>query len=533
MATLTRVLVENYKVFCTKQEVDFRQKLASSTSNKYFTLVGENGSGKSTFLALIGLASNFGGKVTSHACDKTKASMVACEYKVENWAEIMSTSKVPGKSYPALQLWFMGGLLKIPPDLHGFLTERYVGLNVKDVLVVIGFRRSACSASNFEENVHRFLYIQSKNRVVALIHGLDSEAKILVNEPSDVVNLLHWCPDESKLISTGCHFLSDLKESNNSPIEYLNVKHPQTSLILSLRNTLPLEARSTIWADIIELFHELTGDTKITVVHDAQSNLIHVRQQYGDCHIIRDDLPEGFFHAFLIAFLILNPANSTVLLDEPNRGMHPLQIRRLRRILSQKSLHEDKVIIVASHAPDMVHTSAIDHIFRFQQLRSGFVEIRQTSRYHNNRDLRFVSSVESRELFFTRSVIWVEGDTDQRFCETMLKFIDEGNPVLWSTLLDPNDCFYECRIINNTNSAGLPMDDEIEDSTDEIDYGAMGIDPLENLFQSRAYGRKYYTKEELMRCQELARSCSILPLSGLFIFFLNYLLVKYIRNECT
>ena len=512
--TLKRVVVNNYKVFNNKQMLNFQHKPSLANTGKYFTLVGENGSGKSAFLALVGLASNFSSKVTNHICDSTKSSVVACEYEVENWSKLADSHNNIAHIYPGLDLWFLTGVLKIPTELQRFISERYLGVNTKDLTVVIGFMHQPESSS--EDIVSRFLYVQSGSNVIALVHQLNSEAKIAVVDSSEIEDLLQWMPpDASILISTGCNFLQDLTPSlhKDDPLECLNPKDPQASLILALRNTqLPAESCDMIWADIIELFHELTGNTKITLIFDPLTKSVRMRQQFGGCETIRNDLPEGFFHAFLVAFLVVNPAVKTILLDEPTRGMHPLQIRRLRRILSQKSLQENKVIIVATHAPDMVHTSQINHIFRFQQLDSGYVEVRTTSVKHDNRDIRFISSVESRELFFTRRIIWVEGDTDRRFCDAMLKLVDEGNQVLWSILMDPRDIIE--RAHEGSTMSVEDMEDESNSSSDEVDYSKVGINPLDNLFQTVAYERKYFRADVLADCQELARSCSILPLSG-------------------
>jgi hypothetical protein len=440
--------------------------------------------------------------------------MVACEYEIENWSELVNMQNTVACNYPALDLWFLTGVLKIPQELQQFIAERYLGLNTKGLTVVIGFKHVPSSESTSEAVVSKFLYIQSGSSVIALVHELNDDAKIAVMEGLEDPDLLDWVPDDSILTSTGCNFLQDLKSPLYArPTEFPNPKNPQASLILAMRNTLAAESCDTVWADIIEFFHELTGNTKITVIYDSLNGAVHMRQQFGDCETIRDDLPEGSFHAFLIAFLVVNPMMKTILLDEPTRGMHPLQIRRLQRILSQKSLQRDKVIIVATHAPDMVHTSQINQIFRFQQLDSGFVEVRRTSTNHDNRDIRFISSVEGRELFFTRRIIWVEGDTDRRFCEAMLKLIDEGNDVLWSTLMDPEE-IVASGISATLRSRVEDMDDASDSGTSEIDYGKIGINPLDNLFQTSAYKKRYFRAEVLVDCQELARSCSVLPLSG-------------------
>ena len=52
---LRRVVVENYIIFKGRQELD----LESTCGSSFHTLVGENSSGKSSFVALVKAASNF------------------------------------------------------------------------------------------------------------------------------------------------------------------------------------------------------------------------------------------------------------------------------------------------------------------------------------------------------------------------------------------------------------------------------------------------------------------------------------------
>lgn len=520
-AVLKRVAIDNYKIFNTKQVVDFTVDTVSPKNGEYFTLVGENGSGKSTFLALVGLASDFGGRVSKRVCDSSRESIVACEYVVENWTELSyheNNSLV--NIYPALELWFLAGILKIPKELHQFFAEKHPGLTTSPLTVVIGFKHTPSSYGQDEPIVSKFVYVKSSGQVTALVQPFNESAMVVTVNSSEAEDLIQWKPNHSSLVSTHCNFLrfSTPVFDRVDLVEGLKPKHPQAALILALRKLhLPVQSRDTIWDDVISLFHQLTGDTKITVIYDPESGSIRMRQRFGGCESIRDDLPEGFFHAFIVAFLVISPLVKTVLLDDPTRGMHPLQIRRLQQILSQKSIEKDKVIVVATHAPDMVHTSRINRIFRFQRLNSGYTEIRRVSWEHGYRELRFISSLESRELFFTRRIIWVEGDTDRRFCDTILKMIDEGNEVLWSVLLDPRDrkdATGHPRALGGAMSVEDMDEDESSSSLDEIDYGATGINPLYNLFSSPAYEKRYFRAKELQECQELARNCSILSLSG-------------------
>ena len=518
-AMLKRVVIDNYKIFHDQQGVDFTVNTATPDNSRYFLLVGENGCGKSTFLALAGLASDFGGRVSKSICDNSRESMVACEYNVTDWAELSYVENYNLSGiYPAFELWFLTGILKIPKELNEFLAEMHPGLTTNPLTVVIGFKHKP--NVDGEAVVSKFLYVKFRGQTVAVVQPFNEDAKIAVVGSSISEDLLFWSPDPSILKRTSHNFLRCSTPDISNVFDSVKPKHTQTAVILGLRNTLPVESCDAIWDEVIALFHQLTGDAKITVVYDAASNSIHMKQQFDGRDSIRDDLPEGFFHAFVMAFLIVSPLSKTVLLDEPTRGMHPLQIRRLQRILSEKSIEKDKVIVVATHAPDMVHVSRIHQIFRFQRLATGFTDIRRVSRkLRIHRDMRFVSSWEARELFFTRRIIWVEGDTDRRFCDAALKLIDDGDEVLWNALLEPKDreaggSAAHSMVPSTGQEADVDEEGEESSGDEVVDYGNTSIDPLENLFASPAYRRRYFSRGVLEECQELARSCGVLPLSG-------------------
>ena len=470
---LRRLVIDNYKIFDKKQIMDFSAKHEKSENpSKLFTLVGENASGKSTVLKVVCFASNFGCRrpvENLRVCDGSRESVVACEYVLE----FKSWEKLPryhensfARTHPEFKLWFLDGILIIPKELHKFLQDR-MKITSGTLTLVIGFKRIPGSA------ISRLLFVRFNDQIIALIQPFDAKkAKIGLFEGSLTNDLLNWFPDPSKLEETlDIDFLGDSGKDHGlgPPSKIQRTDETQATVILNLLEAIyPPESSyakpgfEDKWEQATKLFHKLTGDEKITVKYECQS--IKIEEMLKGVRYQKDDLPQGFFYAFILAFVLVNEQTETVLLDEPTRGMHPLQIRRLRRILSQESSKPNKVIIVTTHAPDMLHGSPIDQIFRFRRYTSGCCEIRRVSSSLPEIESRFVGGAETRELFLTRRVIWVEGDTDRRFCEAMLKLIDEG-----------------------------------EGGEEDLMKVALHDSP---------------EQKDLEECRELVRTCSVLPLSG-------------------
>lgn len=492
------VAIKNYKIFNNEQILDFRrEKACPNFTGSLFTLVGENGCGKSTLLNLIGLASNFGCEQRIQdvrVCDTSKESFVKCEYSIDNWSQLPDLSDSPlASNYPEFKLWFLDGLLKIPTELVEYLQLKLGSTASLNLIVVIGFKRVLEANSN--ETISKFLHVKCNDKIIAINQPINGTAEVGVFPCSATEDLLNWRNPET-LQATELNFLVNRDADHNSgtdtdyshPPQVAKTVNPQSTMVLDLIRTVDPIKRGTIWNEVIKMFHELTGDQKITIKYEPLDDSITIIEKLDGVEYEKYDLPEGFFYAFILAFLLVNPSTNTLLLDEPTRGMHPLQIRRLRRILSNESRQSHKVIIVSAHAPDMLHGSPIDQIFRFRRLTSGFSEIGRVSCAPSERDARFVCTGETRELFFTRRIIWVEGDTDRQFFEAMLKLIDEGSNLLWNALLK-----------------SVPQ---------RVAQTAAGGDSLQNLFASPAYQKKTFTKDVFEKCRERTRSCSVLQFRG-------------------
>ena len=184
-------------------------------------------------------------------------------------------------------------------------------------------------------------------------------------------------------------------------------------------------------------------------------------------------------------------------MDEPTRGMHPLQIRRLRRILMRESVNRNKCVIAVTHSPEMVDVERITLICRFQMLHSGYCRISRVTSGYGPRDLHFIGGSEVRELFFTKSVVWVEGESDKRFFEALLRLFDRQRRELWKLLLDK------------------PVNEQLADSEDgRRARTARLASAVENHLLDPVYARRYFSAEELSAAQEACHSCSVLPLGG-------------------
>ena len=130
---LRRVVVENYIIFKGRQELD----LESTCGSSFHTLVGENSSGKSSFVALVKAASNFvDNEEDFEVIGNDVSAKAVCEFHFKHGRELSqyfdsSPSNLTGavlSTVPCVSglfSWFSDDILKLPTELTNLLRETF------------------------------------------------------------------------------------------------------------------------------------------------------------------------------------------------------------------------------------------------------------------------------------------------------------------------------------------------------------------------------------------------------------------------
>ena len=501
---LRRVVVENYIFFKDRQELD----LDGTHDGCFHTLVGENASGKSSFVALVKAASNFVDSEEDFEVigDDMASAKLVCEFCFQDGQELLQyfqetprnstrelLSTIPWVS--GLFSWFSDDVLKFPLELAKLVRETF-GSVTSSVMRVFSGRRSF----NSRNLSHcQFLYVVSEDVVLVVIKN-NCELSVALHDPLPAgVDLMDWCPDEAFLRKVKLDDTVDAVEDSGQTklrrldswdiLRYRDVKN---LIIVNLLRSLPQECI----AEALGLFHEIMGDHSLEFELDLDGAIpVRILDTATNRPIQR--VSEGTFSAFVVAALVVQPFSRTIIFDEVTRGMHPLQTRRLRTILMRESRSRAKCIVTTTHSPEMVEVERITLIWRFQVLPSGYCQIRRVRSRYSVRDLHFIGGAEVREIFFARYIIWVEGESDKRFIEALLRLFDEGNLELHKTLSESGAA---------TKTTGV-TDGSLTGSSD------FSVS-VENLLQDPDYERMFYPKEVLYNIQQAVRSCIVLSISG-------------------
>lgn len=128
---------------------------------------------------------------------------------------------------------------------------------------------------------------------------------------------------------------------------------------------------------------------------------------------------EGIIEAKVVSLLLAQNDIRTLCLEEPDRGMHPQMIERLKTVLYKKA--RCKTIIVVTHSPYFVDTNTIHrtHVFIRNRLHEPYVC--SVLNAGDDSNLSRVSDIETlRTLLFATKVLLVEGPTDRDVMQAIL-----------------------------------------------------------------------------------------------------------------
>lgn len=139
-------------------------------------------------------------------------------------------------------------------------------------------------------------------------------------------------------------------------------------------------------------------------------------------HLDVKDLPLGWRHfAHVVWSLRQAPRDSIVVLDEPDRVLHPKLQRRLLMEIATIAIRQNQQIFISTHSPALINPSLTEPlgaaVFQAKAQRLRHL----TDRRNILDDLGFSSS----DLAHTNGIIWVEGPTDRIYLNKWLRLYAE------------------------------------------------------------------------------------------------------------
>lgn len=129
----------------------------------------------------------------------------------------------------------------------------------------------------------------------------------------------------------------------------------------------------------------------------------------------------GIIEAKQFSLLMAHKLLKTICLEEPDRGMHPHMIERMKEVLHQES--RKKTIIVATHNPYLLDSRSLDNTFIF--LKKGIDSfVRRIGALDECGIVRkFIEVEDLKRLLFSSHVLFVEGKSDKIVLQSIFTHI--------------------------------------------------------------------------------------------------------------
>lgn len=165
-----------------------------------------------------------------------------------------------------------------------------------------------------------------------------------------------------------------------------------------------------------KIFSFLTSGSNFHFVKKSNSEIV---VQKGDREFALLKTSVGTVEAKQFSLLMAHDTLQTICLEEPDRGMHPQMIERMKEVLHYES--RNKTIIVVTHSPSLVDSTSLNNTFLFSRSENGAKVVNIYDKLNGNDNLKMLGTTEFKTILFSSKVLFVEGPTDKIILEAIFR----------------------------------------------------------------------------------------------------------------
>ena len=169
------------------------------------------------------------------------------------------------------------------------------------------------------------------------------------------------------------------------------------------------------------------GYTWELVTVDPLNNSYDVRltKQGSSFLVSAASLGERELLTYLFAIFALNVQNAVIIVDEPELHLHPKWQTALFALFEKLSRSTGNQFIIATHSPTFISPASIQYVSRVysEDQRSNIVRLSAASLPNAKHLFNIVNSENNERVFFTDSVVLVEGLHDRIVFERVLDIV--------------------------------------------------------------------------------------------------------------
>lgn len=122
----------------------------------------------------------------------------------------------------------------------------------------------------------------------------------------------------------------------------------------------------------------------------------------------------GIVEAKQFSLLMAHEPFQTICLEEPDRGMHPQMIERMKMVLYREGQSKSKTIIIVTHSPYLIDSFSLENTFIFFSIEEKAACVKNVSDLRNSiKTLKIIANEDLKKILFSTKVLVVEGKSDK------------------------------------------------------------------------------------------------------------------------
>lgn len=133
----------------------------------------------------------------------------------------------------------------------------------------------------------------------------------------------------------------------------------------------------------------------------------------------------GIVEAKQFSLLMAHKSFQTICLEEPDRGMHPQMIERMKMELYRKDQSKSKTIIIVTHSPYLIDSFSLENTFIFFSIEERDKKasyVKNVSNLRNSiKTLKIIANEDLKKILFSTKVLVVEGKTDKTILHAVFR----------------------------------------------------------------------------------------------------------------
>jgi len=180
------------------------------------------------------------------------------------------------------------------------------------------------------------------------------------------------------------------------------------SILFNLKNGRPKDKAK--FEKIKQTFHEIFSNLDLDVIKEGEEIKIHTQKNNVESTTLF--LGAGILETLLLITHIIAHKDKIILVDHPELHLHPHAERNLATLIDETKGIQ---ILLITHSPYFINIDKHHKIFRFVQKNSQTEIYTMQPDYFTDLEyikLEHLLDIDSKELFFARKVLLVEGPTE-------------------------------------------------------------------------------------------------------------------------